>query len=67
MDKCSCSMSDEFMATKLAIKKSTDWKAEKEWRMFYTTVTILMLAREKILYIIQKPSGRVYLDVKSVR
>ena len=28
---------DEFMATKVAIKKSNDWKQEKEWRMFYTT------------------------------
>ena len=25
---------DVFMATKLAIKKSYDWKQEKEWRMF---------------------------------
>ena len=53
---------DEFMATKLAIKKSTDWKAEKEWRMFYTTSN-MMLAREKFSYIIQKPSG-VYLGRK---
>lgn len=53
---------DEFMATKLAIKKSTDWKAEKEWRLFYTTSN-MMLAREKFSYIIQKPSG-VYLGRK---
>lgn len=53
---------DEFMATKLAIKKSIDWKAEKEWRMFYTTNN-MTLAREKYSYIIQKPSG-VYLGRK---
>ena len=50
------------MATKLAIKKFTDWKAEKEWRLFYTTSN-MMLAREKFSYIIQKPSG-VYLGRK---
>lgn len=53
---------DEFMATKLAIKKSTDWKAEKEWRMFYITDNMTW-AREKYSYVIQKPSG-VYLGRK---
>ena len=53
---------DEFMATKLAIKKSTDWKAEKEWRMFYLTDNTL-LANEEHSCVIQKPSG-VYLGRK---
>jgi len=53
---------DEFMATKLAIKKSTDWKAEKEWRMFYSTDNTL-LANEEHSCVIQKPSG-VYVGRK---
>ena len=53
---------DEFMVTKLAIKKSTDWKAEKEWRMFYTTNNMTW-SKEKYSYVIQKPSG-VYLGRK---
>ncbi len=27
---------DEFMATKIALYKSKDWKHEREWRLFYT-------------------------------
>lgn len=53
---------DEFMATKLAIKKYTDWKAEKEWRMFYSTDNTL-LANEEHSCVIQKPSG-VYVGRK---
>lgn len=53
---------DEFMVTKLAIKKSMDWKSEKEWRMFYTTNS-LSLVGEEYSCVIQKPSG-VYLGRK---
>ena len=53
---------DEFMVTKLAIKKSTDWKAEKEWRMFYTTNDPLLSGQEYSC-VIQKPSG-IYLGRK---
>ncbi len=53
---------DEFMVTKLAIKKSNDWKPEKEWRMFYTTNNSLWNS-EKCSCVKQKPSA-VYLGRK---
>ena len=53
---------DEFMVTKLAIKKSNDWKPEKEWRMFYTTNNSLG-ASEECSRVIHKPSA-VYLGRK---
>ncbi|MCM1101978.1 MAG: DUF2971 domain-containing protein [Clostridium sp.] len=53
---------DEFMVTKLAIKKSNDWKAEKEWRMFYVT-NDTVLAAEKYSCVKDKPSA-VYLGRK---
>lgn len=47
---------DEFMTTKLAIKKSSDWKIEKEWRLFYTTNDI-NLANQQHSNVKQKPSA----------
>lgn len=53
---------DEFMATKLAIKKSNDWRQEKEWRMFFTTNNVNYL-NEKYSCVIYKPSA-VFLGRK---
>ncbi len=53
---------DEFMVTKLAIKKSNDWKPEKEWRMFYTT-NDMVLAKEQYSCVVHKPSA-VYIGRK---
>ena len=53
---------DEFMATKVAIKKSNDWKQEKEWRMFYTTKNPV-LGQERHSCVKQKASA-IYLGRK---
>ena len=53
---------DEFMATKVAIKKSNDWEPEKEWRMFYTTNN-LVWGQEKHSFVKQKASA-IYLGRK---
>lgn len=53
---------DEFMVTKLALKKSNDWKSEKEWRMFYVTNDVY-LANQQHSYVKQKPNA-LYLGRK---
>lgn len=57
---CLVSCPDEFMIYKVAIKKSCDWKQEKEWRMFYYGPTNI---DENFLCVKQKPSA-VYLGRK---
>ena len=53
---------DEFMITKLAIKKSNDWKREKEWRMFLVSNNPGLVSQQypSVTY---KPSA-VYLGRK---
>ncbi|MEE1362787.1 MAG: DUF2971 domain-containing protein [Selenomonadaceae bacterium] len=53
---------DEFMGTKLALKKSSEWKSEKEWRMFYKTNN-QFLSTQQHSFVKQKPSA-VYLGRK---
>lgn len=53
---------DVFMATKIAIKKSNDWKSEKEWRLFFTT-NDTSIQLEEHPHVIQKASA-VYLGRK---
>jgi hypothetical protein len=53
---------DSFMVTKLAIKKSNDWKAEKEWRLFLTSNN-MAIANEKYSSVKMRPSA-VYLGRK---
>ena len=53
---------DEFMATKVAIKKSNEWKQEKEWRMFYVTYNQIW-TNEKCSCVKQKASA-IYLGRK---
>lgn len=53
---------DEFMSTKLAIKKSNDWKSEKEWRLFFTSSNI-ELNSKPFVSVTLKPSA-VYLGRK---
>lgn len=53
---------DEFMVTKLALKKSREWKAEKEWRMIWSTNNPYWTG-EIFSYVIHKPSA-VYLGRK---
>lgn len=53
---------DYFMVTKLAIKKSNDWKPEKEWRLFLTSNNS-DIATERFSKIVYKPSA-VYLGRK---
>jgi len=53
---------DLFMATKVAIKKSNEWKAEKEWRLFFTT-NDNYVQHEEHPHVIHKASA-VYLGRK---
>lgn len=53
---------DEFMVSKLAIKKSKEWSREKEWRLFYTTDNSDW-AGEEYSCAIYKPS-RIYIGRK---
>jgi hypothetical protein len=53
---------DSFMVTKLAIKKSNDWKPEKEWRMFFTSNN-MAIASEKYSAVKMRPSA-VYMGRK---
>ena len=53
---------DLFMVTKVAIKKSSEWKAEKEWRLFISTDDIAV-QQEEHPHVIQKASA-VYLGRK---
>lgn len=53
---------DLFMATKVAIAKSNDWKAEKEWRVFYCSGDDLN-RDNPYLHIIVKPKA-IYLGRK---
>lgn len=53
---------DEFMSTKLALKKSSEWKSEKEWRMFWGSNNPNLIG-EKFCCVIHKPSA-VYLGRK---
>ena len=54
---------DEFMVTKVAIKKSNEWRPEKEWRLFFTTDDNSVI-REEHPHVIQKASA-VYLGRKT--
>lgn len=54
---------DEFMVTKVAIKKSNEWRPEKEWRLFFTTDDN-SVQREEHPHVIQKASA-VYLGRKT--
>lgn len=47
---------DEFMVAKLALKKSTYWKSEKEWRLF-DVINDMMLAQEEYSHIELRPSA----------
>lgn len=60
--RCIVACPDEYMATKLAIKKSSDWKEEKEWRMCYTACDADS-ANQQHSYVLQKPSA-LYLGRK---
>ena len=53
---------DEFMATKLALCKSLEWKQEDEWRMFYVT-NHPMWTMEQNSFVHQKISA-IYLGRK---
>lgn len=53
---------DEFMSTKLALKKSNDWKFEKEWRLFFNSNN-LKLNSEPFVSVTFKPRA-VYLGRK---
>lgn len=53
---------DSFMFSKIALTKSSEWKKENEWRMFFHT-KIPELQNEKFSYIHKKPSA-LYLGRK---
>ena len=53
---------DDFMSTKLAIKKSNDWKSEKEWRLFFASSNI-ELNSNPFVSVTLKPSA-VYIGRK---
>ncbi len=53
---------DLFMVTKVAIKKSNEWKAEKEWRLFFSTDDYSVQHKEHP-HVIKKASA-VYLGRK---
>ena len=53
---------DEFMVTKLALNKSSEWRPEREWRMFYISNDLLE-GNQPHSFVHYRPSA-VYLGRK---